>query len=195
MSDDDFYVLDACVLYPVIVRDLLLTAAALAMFTPIWSDQIIDEMRRNILADRPDVEPQSIDRMIAAMSGTFPDANTTGYEHLIETLDNDPKDRHVSAAAVHRQATGIVTYNVRDFRGFVLPSEGIQILTPPELVQRWLEDDIELTRRVVTAMAKRKVRPPVTAEDVLGRLARQTGFATVAERLAAEFSNGPNPNE
>jgi hypothetical protein len=39
-------------------------------------DTIIDEMRRNTLADRSDIEPESIDRMIAAMSRTFPGAGT-----------------------------------------------------------------------------------------------------------------------
>ena len=42
MSGKPRYVLDACVLYPVVVRDLLLTAAALDLFVPIWSDTIID---------------------------------------------------------------------------------------------------------------------------------------------------------
>ncbi len=181
-------------LYPVVVRDLLLTAAALDLFVPIWSDTIIDEMRRNILADRSEVEPESIDRMIAAMSRTFPEAGGSGHEHMIETMDNDPKDRHV-AAAVHRKATAIVTYNVRDFRGSVLTTEGIEVLTPPKLLERWLDDDSVLARRVVEAMAKRKVRPPMTTDAVVGRIGQQQGFATLASRLTAALSAEPTPDD
>ncbi len=183
MSGKPRYVLDACVLYPVVVRDLLLTAAALDLFEPIWSDTIIDEMRRNILADRPDVEPESIDRMIAAMSRTFPQAGTSGHEPLIDTMDNDPKDRHVAAAAVHRKAAAIVTYNLRDFRGSALAAGGIEVITPPNLLERWLDDDSVLGHRVIEAMAKRKVRPPMNAKEVAGRIGQQQGFAAIADRL------------
>jgi predicted nucleic acid-binding protein len=185
------YVLDACVLYPVVVRDLLLTAAALDLFVPLWSDTIIDEMRRNILADKADVEPDAIDRMIAAMSRTFPKAGTGGHELLVETMDNDPKDRHVAAAALHRTATAIVTYNVRDFRGSVLAASGIEIVTPPKLLERWLNDDRVLTRRVIEAMAARKVRPTLTAQEVAGRICHQRGFAAIGDRLSAALLDEP----
>lgn len=46
------YVLDACVLYPVVLRDLLLTLAALDAFEPRWTEAILDEMTRNC-ARRP----------------------------------------------------------------------------------------------------------------------------------------------
>ena len=93
-------------------------------------------MRRNILADRSDVEAASIDRIIGAMTRTFAEAAVSGCEHLIDTINNDAKDRHVAALAVHRTATAIVTYNVRDFRGSALPNVGVEIVTPPKLVEQ-----------------------------------------------------------
>ena len=45
------YVLDACVLYPVVLRDLLLTLGALDALEPRWTESILDEMTRNVLAD------------------------------------------------------------------------------------------------------------------------------------------------
>jgi hypothetical protein len=48
-------VLDANVLYPQWLRDLMLTLAAIGYYEPRWSDRIIDEMRRNVLANHPDI--------------------------------------------------------------------------------------------------------------------------------------------
>lgn len=49
------------------------------------------------------------------MSSAFPEAAVTDYEHLIEAMRNDPKDRHVTAAAVKAGAQLVVTENIRDF--------------------------------------------------------------------------------
>lgn len=37
------------------------------------------------------------------------------YEPLVDSMSNDPKDRHVLAAAVRANAQVIATFNVRDF--------------------------------------------------------------------------------
>lgn len=50
------------------------------------------------------------------MVSAFPDSSVTGYEPLIPVMANDPKDRHVLAAAVRGQAHALVTQNLRDFR-------------------------------------------------------------------------------
>jgi hypothetical protein len=49
------------------------------------------------------------------MCETFPDAMVTGYEALVPAMTNDPKDRHVLAAAVRADAAVIVTANLKDF--------------------------------------------------------------------------------
>ena len=45
----------------------------------------------------------------------FPEAWVEGYEPLISAMTNDPKDRHVVAAAVSSGSKLIVTYNAKDF--------------------------------------------------------------------------------
>ena len=62
-------VLDACVLYPVVVRDLLLTLSTNAALDPRWSAEILDEMRRNVLADHPEIDPVHFEtKLIGAMT-------------------------------------------------------------------------------------------------------------------------------
>lgn len=43
-------VLDANVLIPAAPRDTLLRAAELGLFQPVWSDQILDEVQRNLVS-------------------------------------------------------------------------------------------------------------------------------------------------
>ena len=85
-------VLDACVLYPPSLRDLLLTLAALDAFDVRWSDDILDEVGRNVVADHPDVdEERFVEHTIGAMRATFPEASVPVPPELVETLDNDPE--------------------------------------------------------------------------------------------------------
>jgi hypothetical protein len=43
--------LDACVLYPAFLRDVLLVLAEAGFFAPIWSAEILDEVKRNLIKD------------------------------------------------------------------------------------------------------------------------------------------------
>ncbi len=102
------YVLDSCVLYPVVIRDLLLTLATLDAFEPRWTEAILDEMTRNVLADHPTIDPAHFEAgSVGAMRRAFPSAMVEGYEHLIERMDNHPKVRHVAAVAVHIDAAAV----------------------------------------------------------------------------------------
>ena len=93
-------VLDACVLYPAPLRDILLSLADAGLFHARWTLDIQDEWTRNLLSKRPDLNAEQLrttqDRMIAAI----PDCLITRYEPQIAGLSlPDADDRHVLAAA------------------------------------------------------------------------------------------------
>ena len=178
------YVLDACVLYPVVLRDLLLTLSAFDAFEVRWTDAILDEMTRNVLANHPGVDPARFDeRVVGSMRAAFPDALIDGYEHLIDAMDNDPKDRHVAAAAIHANADAVMTYNVRDFGGEVLQRHGVAVVTPPEIVGLLMEEEPSVVALAIRVMASRKKRPPLTPGDVVAAVARQQGFGAIGLAL------------
>lgn len=159
----DRYVLDACVLFPALTRDLLLTLAADGAYAAIWTDEIIDEMRRNIVVNHPDIEVSKLDsNLIATMNGALPAARLTGFEHLIAEMDNDPKDRHVAAAAAHAEATGILTYNLRDFRGAEILKRCIRIITPAVFVEKLISEAPDTIAQAILKMSRRRLRPPMT---------------------------------
>ncbi|GAC1604294.1 MAG: hypothetical protein NVS3B25_33440 [Hymenobacter sp.] len=109
-------VLDACVLYPAPIRDLLLHLATLGLYTPKWTEIIHDEWTRNLLKNRQDLTAEQLQKTKAAMCGAFPDADVLHFEALIEALElPDLDDRHLLAAAIRCQADIIVTSNLKDF--------------------------------------------------------------------------------
>jgi predicted nucleic acid-binding protein len=108
--------LDANVLYPAPIADLLLRLGELDLFQPRWSADILTEHRRTFLRLRPDLGAAKVDRLLRALERAFPDARIDDYEHLIARLVlPDPDDRHVLAAAIHGDCSVIVTANLADF--------------------------------------------------------------------------------
>ena len=89
--------LDACVLYPPTLRNLLMWLAAGGIYRPRWSDAIHEEWIRNVLADRPGITPAQLARTRDLMDRTDALALVTGYEALISTLslpDADARQIH-----------------------------------------------------------------------------------------------------
>jgi predicted nucleic acid-binding protein len=123
--------LDACVLYPVYVRDTLLSIAESGLYRVLWSEEILDETRRNILDDNPHLrDTAQLDKTFAAMRRAFPDAIVTGHEAIIDQMTNHPKDRHVLAAAVVGGAQVLVTNNIRDFADISVAPYHLDVQTP-----------------------------------------------------------------
>ncbi len=84
-------VLDACVLYPPSLRDLLLTLAALDAFDVRWSEAILEELRRNVVADNPKVDPDRFSsHTLVEMRRHFPEAMVSVSLAEFDRLDNHP---------------------------------------------------------------------------------------------------------
>ena len=103
-------VLDACVLYPVPIRDLLLSLASAGLHKPKWSALIQNEWSRNLLVNRSGLTAAQLQRTATMMNTAFPDADVEGYEVFIPTLTlPNHDDRHVLAAALRSRADVSVT--------------------------------------------------------------------------------------
>src|SRR5690606_29236356 len=108
-SSRPILVLDACVLYPAPIRDILLSMAAEELFTVKWSEMIQNEWLRNLLKNRSDLKKEQLDQTIKAMNLAFPDANVENLSHFIPEVNlPDKDDRHVVACAIRCNASIIV---------------------------------------------------------------------------------------
>jgi predicted nucleic acid-binding protein len=165
-------VLDANVLYPALLKDLLLSLAHADLDSAGWSVHIRDEWKRSLLRDRPDMADK-IDEAAQTMEDAIPDCLVTGYEHLINGIElPDPNDRHVLAAAITGHADAIITWNEKDFLNEVLDAFGIELQTPDEFVlnQIMLRGAVALT--AIKGMRLRWERPevsPIALVDLLER--------------------------
>lgn len=161
--------LDACTLYPMGLRDTLLSVAQADVFRPIWSLEILAEVRRSILRSVPGVEPARIDRMLDDMQAAFPDATVSPCPRLVSRMRNDPGDRHVLAAAVAGNAQAIVTWNMRHFPISVCRPLGIAVCSPDEFLARAHADSPEAVESALSRQVARYTAPPMTVDDLLAR--------------------------
>lgn len=161
-------VLDANVLFPFTLRDTLLRAAEAEFFQLYWSEQILEETRTNLVETRTTTAAKA-KRLVQQMEVAFPEAMVTGHEDLVDAMKNDPKDRHVVAAAVKAGAQVIVTSNLKDFRG--LP-EGIEAQSPDDFLANLFELDPDAMVEVLQDQAADLRNPSVTFEQLLGGLAK-----------------------
>ncbi|WP_238587661.1 PIN domain-containing protein [Caenimonas sp. SL110] len=174
--------LDANVLYPALLRDLLLSLAHADLYSAKWTPHIRDEWTRSLLRDRPTMT-EKIRMAASAMEEAIPDCLVTGYEHLIEGLTlPDPDDRHVLAAAIAGHADAIVTWNEKDFPNEVVDAFGIELQTPDEFVlnQIMLRGAVALS--AIKAMRERWGRPQVTAVALVDLLEKR-GLPQTAAHL------------
>ena len=144
MRDDSRVVLDACVLIPMPLADTLLhMAEEPRLYLPKWSQLIMDEVTRNLVAHwgMPSEEARRREEEIRRH---FPEAWIEGFEPLIDVMTNHPGDRHILAAAVHSHAELIVTYNRRHFPAVSLAPWEIDVQGPSTFLRALYDLDASL---------------------------------------------------
>ena len=126
-------ILDSCVLYPHMLRDLLLEASNAHLYRVHWSPEILEDTLRNVVEDRR-ITSDHANRLRSKMNAAFPWASVTPAAGIAEAVACHPDDRHVVAAAMAAKAELIVTDNIRDFPAQALNPLGIEAVTPDKFL-------------------------------------------------------------
>lgn len=151
-------VLDACVLYPTVMREVLIGAAEAGYYRPLWSDRILDEWARAAARIDPGQEAQARGE-IALLTARWPRARISAPDSLAARLWlPDPADIHVLATGIAGHGDGIVTMNAKDFPRNILAEEGLTRADPDTLLLGFFEARPEPMREVadrVLAEARR----------------------------------------
>ena len=158
-------VLDACVLAPMPVADTLLRLAADAEFySARWSPEILGEVHRTLL--KFGYPEEKVQRRIRTMQEIFPEAMIEGYDHLVQTMTNHPKDRHVLAAAVKCGAHAIVSNNRKHFPPQSLAPYGLECLTADEFLSHQYHLDPD---EFIVVLTQQAADTKVTLAQLLSR--------------------------
>jgi len=158
-------VLDSSVLVPMPLCDTLLRLAEEpAMYRPLWSDQILQEVGR-VLEIAFGYSAEQSKRRINAMCQAFPEASKTIPACLPGSFDGipDENDRHVLAAALRGEANAIVTHNVKHFPTDYLAQFDMLVQPPDDFLihQFHLNPQQVLEKLDAQASGIRKSRPDV----------------------------------
>lgn len=182
-SSNFIAILDACVLYPAPLRDLLLSLADHGLYKPKWSGLIQDEWSRNLLLNRPDLNKRQLELTIEVMNDAFPDSNVDKFDSLIPGIKlPDPDDRHVVAAAIRSKADVIVTYNLKDFPKSIENEYDIEIQHPDEFLCNVYDLHSIKAKEAFIKMVKRLKNPPKSQSEVLEILSK-SDLKRIIEKL------------
>lgn len=108
--------LDACFLYPNLVRGIILRLAEAGLIDPRWSPRVLAEWRIAAARGGGLAAEAAVEAIARRMAATFPHACGTPDPGAEQTLAlRDPADTHVLAGAIAAGAGELLTFNMRDF--------------------------------------------------------------------------------
>ena len=186
-------VLDANVIFPAPLRDLLLWISYNHIIRAHWTNQIHDEWMRNVEATQ-NIPRKALERVRRLMDHHAGDALVTGYTNFESAFpDTGPKDRHVAAAALtvsknNRDApVTIITWNTMDFAQSDLGPFSLNKQDLDKFLSGLLKDQTSDVLRAVKQQRTNLEKPPVTAGELLVAFWKQRlhRFAALVEPYAS----------
>lgn len=165
-------VLDTATLFPASLRDTLLRLADEGFYKPYWTEEILEELRRNLVKKNATTEEGAL-KVLGAMKRYFPEAMIAqeSYRPILGSMKNNKKDRHVLAAAVISHSQTIVTPNLKDFPEQALSPFGIEAQPPDTFLIYQFDLYPERVTNIIINQAAVLNKPTMTTSDLLGRLA------------------------
>jgi len=180
--------IDANVLYPTVMREVVLGVARAGLFRPQWSDRILEEWARAAAKLGPAGEAQARGE-IAVLRAHWPGAVVAPAPDIEARLWlPDPADIHVLAVAVAGHSDIVLTENASDFPRHILAEEGLERLGADAFLMRLHGEDAARVATVaerVRAEAERLSGAPWDLRKLL-RKARLPRLGKALER--ASFS-------
>jgi len=103
------------------------------MFGPRWTDEIMEEMART-LEFKLKKTPAQTAHLVRELRAHFGDAWVHDYRSIMEKCTNEPKDRHVLAAAIRCDAELVLTFNRKHFPESSLAPWSIEAAHPDDFL-------------------------------------------------------------
>ena len=150
--------------------DTLLRIAEAGLYRLHLTQEILNETTRNLVQKNRMTEKKAV-WFQQQIQYNFPESLVKDYESLIPLMTNDPKDRHVLAAAVKIKADVIVTFNLKDFPSDSLDLFGIKAQSPDDfLIDLFSNCGMDIGVDIIKKQAAALKKPPLSIRDVIVRL-------------------------
>lgn len=156
-------------LYPAHLCDTVLRLAERQLYRPLWSDDILEELERNLAEV---VVAEAAAYRVHEMKRAFSDASVTGYVQLVAAMTCDPKDRHVLAAAARGSAAAIITFNLTDFPPQSTEPLEIDVIHPDDFLLDLADLAPEIVQDEIRRQAAANRRAPRTVDELAEALER-----------------------
>lgn len=176
-------VLDACVLYPFQLRNLLLHLAVEGLYRPLWSHEILAEVDRALRREAGLTDEQCA-HLFGQMQKAFPDALGQGYDGAADELElPDDGDRHVIALAAHYEADVIVTANRKHFPAVVLQPLEVEAMAPDDFCVELAASEPAAVLRAAERHRTSLKLHPLRQDEYLDSLSQKAGLKRTARLL------------
>lgn len=165
-------VLDANILFRRYLRDTLLHAADAELFRPLWTDRILDEACKHLIAKGHMTTQQTIalrDFLWDYFEGAWVEVSE---DSLARAKTNDPDDDHVLAVALEEGADMIVTENVSDFPPPLLAPFGVTALSADAFLLKLYAAHPEELVVAIQLQRQRYTKSAMSFNDLLEKLAK-----------------------
>lgn len=162
-------ILDTCVLFSATLRDLLLRAAFEKFYTMYLTEEILDELQRNLILKRG-VPANKALYLIDTIEEVFQRSFISSHRSFINSMPINEKDRHVLAAAVACNARIIVTLNLKDFPPVALKPFEIEAQSPDMFLTQLFYAESRGMVKLLIEQAGDLHRPAKTLSELLETL-------------------------
>ncbi len=178
---------DACVLISAPLRDTILRACKENICKLRFTDEIMDEVQRNLIA-KLFVSEDKAQRLVETIKANFDYCFVAPHKRLINSMPINKKDKHVLAAAVCSKAHIIVTRNLKDFPPGILARYEVEAQSPDEFLVSIFHSNRDIMNRILISQAAALKNPPLTISELLDRLRTHVPMfaGLVSEELAQQ---------
>jgi predicted nucleic acid-binding protein len=142
------YVLDTCVLFPTVVRNILLKLALSGEFKPVWSKNIMEEWmwssKKNGLISTESARVEIIQTKLRFPNAMWNLEDTSTEEYWLPDID----DIHVLALAIKSKSKGIITFNKKDFPNTIIGKYDLFSVTPDQFILEIFKENSNLISKI-----------------------------------------------
>ena len=163
-------VLDACVLIPGSLRDILLRVAEAEIYRLSLTEDILEEVRRNLVNKNHMMTEEQGKHLLNEIRKNFKTNFVTRHTSIVHSMPINEKDRHVLAAAVASYSEIIVTQNLKDFPPHLLKPLQVEALSADGFLVHQFSLYDEIMIDIIQQHVYESRRPHLTMQQALENL-------------------------